>query len=56
MTNQEIHQAFNNLYQIARMAQVNAEVGDLRERHAQILSLALHEKYSLVEKQEPEQE
>jgi len=54
MTNNEIHQAFNCLYQTARLASVNANTGDMRERCAKIVSDAIIEKYPLNEDKEPQ--
>ena len=45
MNENEINQALNNLYQIARQALVSGDTGDIRDKSAQIIQAVLQEKY-----------
>lgn len=48
-TPQQIRQAFQNLYALARKAAVDADTGDVRETSAKILDEALADKFPLEE-------
>lgn len=50
--NEEIHQAFNTLYLLARKAQVDAENGDVREKCARILHEAIKDKFPVEDDKE----
>ncbi len=45
MNNNEIHQAFNTLYLLARKAPVDADNGDVRENCAKIVHDAIEDKF-----------